>query len=34
MFLERWVSYVECKQNMMSLRGKDSWAKMTSLGRS
>jgi hypothetical protein len=26
------VSYTEWKQNMMSLRGQASWAKMTSLG--
>ncbi len=32
MFVERKVSYSECKQKMTSLMGQDSWAKMTSFG--
>jgi len=31
MFEERQVSYSECKQNMTSLRGQASWAKMMPL---
>ncbi len=30
-YVEMLVSYSECKQNMTSLSGQASWAKMTSL---
>jgi hypothetical protein len=32
MFIERWISYSQCKQKMMSFRGQASSAKMTPLG--
>jgi hypothetical protein len=31
MLVERYVSCCECKQNITSLRGQASWAKMKSL---
>jgi hypothetical protein len=30
-FVERYVTYSQCKQKVMSFRGQASWAKMTSL---